>query len=161
MTGTRREDLSEEPSNAFDTHATSSITEDTTLATVTSIEEADQIVYIELCPRNQALGKCVDRLMQAITTNLAESFVAVASVHRGLERTALTLGINLGPRTAIASHSEEAIKGFNFTVAVFERLFDFSPRYTGAPAYAQNLAAADLPSVLDLTPPTRLVSAGM
>src|SRR4051794_39025989 len=56
----------------------------------------------------------------------------------------VTVGIDLGPRTAVAKFSPEAQAAYAFVSAIFASLYDHMPVYTAEPSGAERAAAAVL-----------------
>ena len=56
----------------------------------------------------------------------------------------VTVGVDLGPRTAVAKFSPQAQAAYAFVSAVFTSLYDHMPVYTAEPSGAERAAAAVL-----------------
>jgi hypothetical protein len=56
----------------------------------------------------------------------------------------LTVGVELGPRAAIAKFSPQAQAAYAFVSALFTSLYDFMPVYTAEPSAEERTAAAAL-----------------
>ena len=56
----------------------------------------------------------------------------------------MTVGVDLGPRTAVAKFSPQAQAAYAFVSALFSSLYDHMPVYTAEPSGAERAAAAVL-----------------
>jgi hypothetical protein len=56
----------------------------------------------------------------------------------------VTVGVELGPRAAVARFSPQAQAAYAFVSSVFTTLYDHMPVYTVEPGEAERSAAADL-----------------
>ena len=56
----------------------------------------------------------------------------------------VTVGVDLGPRTAVAKFSPQAQAAYAFVSAIFTSLYDHMPVYTAEPSRAERAAAAVL-----------------
>jgi hypothetical protein len=56
----------------------------------------------------------------------------------------VTVGVDLGPRTAVAKFSPQAQAAYAFVSAIFASLYDHMPVYTAEPSGAERAAAAVL-----------------
>ena len=56
----------------------------------------------------------------------------------------VTVGVDLGPRTAVAKFSPQAQAAYAFVSALFSSLYDHMPVYTAEPSGAERAAAATL-----------------
>ena len=56
----------------------------------------------------------------------------------------MTVGVDLGPRTAVAKFSPQAQAAYAFVSAIFTSLYDHMPVYTAEPSRAERAAAAVL-----------------
>ena len=56
----------------------------------------------------------------------------------------VTVGVDLGPRTAVAKFSPQAQAAYAFVSAIFATLYDHMPVYTAEPSGAERAAAARL-----------------
>jgi hypothetical protein len=56
----------------------------------------------------------------------------------------VTVGVDLGPRTAVAKFSPQAQAAYAFVSAIFTSLYDHMPVYTAEPSGAERAAAAVL-----------------
>lgn len=107
----------------------------------------DQIVYLQLRPGSQSLGKCLGHLQRAMAAH-PQARVDLAGYASEHHQYRLTLSVNAGPREQIAKFSPASIAAFNFAEAVFRDLFDFLPLYCTAPDQAERDNAAALTSVM-------------
>ena len=69
----------------------------------------------------------------------------------------VTVGIELGPRAAVARFSPQAQAAYAFVSSVFTTLYDHMPVYTVEPGEAERAAAIDLMARLAAGPATEAV----
>jgi hypothetical protein len=110
------------------------------------IEQAEPetvVVHVQLRPRRGATRKCL-----AALATLAAEHDEVAFAVTGLSKddrvVRVTVGVDLGPRTAVAKFSPQAQAAYAFVSAIFASLYDHMPVYTAEPSGAERAAAAVL-----------------
>ena len=64
----------------------------------------------------------------------------------------VTVGVELGPRAAVARFSPQAQAAYAFVSSLFTTLYDHMPVYTVEPGEAERAAAADLVARLAIGP---------
>src|SRR3954466_4659451 len=98
------------------------------------------VVHVQLRPRRGATRKCL-----AALANLAAEHAEVAFAVTGLSKddrvVRVTVGVDLGPRTAVAKFSPQAQAAYAFVSAMFTSLYDHMPVYTAEPSRAARAAA--------------------
>jgi hypothetical protein len=111
-----------------------------------AIEQAEPetvVVHVQLRPRRGATRKCL-----AALATLAAEHDEVAFAVTGLSKddrvVRVTVGVDLGPRTAVARFSPQAQAAYAFVSAIFASLYDHMPVYTAEPSGAERAAAAVL-----------------
>jgi hypothetical protein len=109
----------------------------------TTGENETVVVYVQLRPRRGATRKCLAALAALAAEHEAASF-AVSGVSKDDRVVRITVGIELGPRAAIAKFSPQAQAAYAFVSALFTSLFDHMPVYTVEPSAAERAAAATL-----------------
>ena len=101
------------------------------------------VVHVQLRPRRGATRKCL-----AALATLAAEHDEVAFAVTGLSKddrvVRVTVGVDLGPRTAVAKFSPQAQAAYAFVSAIFTSLYDHMPVYTAEPGRAERAAAAVL-----------------
>lgn len=101
------------------------------------------VVHVQLRPRRGATRKCL-----AALASLAAEHDDVAFAITGLSKddriVRVTVGVDLGPRTAVAKFSPQAQAAYAFVSAVFATLYDHMPVYVAEPSQAERAAAAVL-----------------
>src|SRR5215208_2255484 len=95
------------------------------------------VVHVQLRPRRGATRKCLAALA-ALAAEHPEASFAVT----GLSKDDRVVGVNLGPRTAVAKFSPQAQAAYAFVSALFSSLYDHMPVYTAEPSGAERAAAA-------------------
>jgi hypothetical protein len=98
------------------------------------------VVHVQLRPRRGATRKCL-----AALATLAAEHDEVAFTVTGLSKddrvVRVTVGVDLGPRTAVARFSPQAQAAYAFVSAIFASLYDHMPVYTAEPSGAERAAA--------------------
>src|SRR3954465_6679667 len=100
-------------------------------------------VHVQLRPRRGATRKCLAALAALAAEHDAVSF-AVSGVSKDARVVRLPVGVELGPRTAIAKFSPQAQAAYAFVSAMFTSLYDHMPVYTAEPSAEERSAAAAL-----------------
>lgn len=125
----------------------------------------NQYVYVQLRPGLELVRKCLNTLKAAAEKNPSASY-SLMGVANESHACLLTIAVDLGPRTSIASAKPEdqAVQGFNFISSIYASLFDFLPQYVPQPdeaARATAIALVDsmIPVIEPLTAPVTLPDA--
>src|SRR6478752_7256509 len=95
-------------------------------------------VHVQLRPRRGATRKC----LAALAAQHDEVSFAVTGLSKDERVVRVTVGVDLGPRTAVAKFSPQAQAAYAFVSAIFATLFDHMPVYTAEPSGAERAAAA-------------------
>ncbi|MGY1914560.1 hypothetical protein [Blastococcus sp. SYSU DS0973] len=106
-------------------------------------EQESVVVHVQLRPRRGATRKC----LAALATLAAEHddvVFAVTGLSKDDRVVRVTVGVDLGPRTAVARFSPQAQAAYAFVSALFTSLYDHMPVYTAEPSGAERTAATAL-----------------
>ncbi len=106
-------------------------------------ETESVVVHVQLRPRRGATRKCLAVLATLAAEHDAVSF-AVTGLSKDNRVVRVTVGVDLGPRTAVAKFSPQAQAAYAFVSSVFTTLYDHMPVYTAEPGGAERAAAAAL-----------------
>jgi hypothetical protein len=109
-------------------------------------EQAEQegvVVHVQLRPRRGATRKCLAALALLAAEHDQVAF-AVTGLSKDDRVVRVTVGVDLGPRTAVAKFSPQAQAAYAFVSAMFATLYDHMPVYTAEPSEAERAAAAVL-----------------
>jgi hypothetical protein len=106
-------------------------------------EPESVVVHVQLRPRRGATRKCLAALA-ALAAEHDEVSFAVTGLSKDDRVVRVTVGVDLGPRTAVAKFSPQAQAAYAFVSAIFSSLYDHMPVYTAEPAAAERAAAATL-----------------
>src|SRR5215212_3040070 len=106
-------------------------------------EPESVIVHVQLRPRRGATRKCLAALA-ALAAEHDEVSFAVSGLSKDDRVVRVTVGVDLGPRTAVAKFSPQAQAAYAFVSAIFTSLYDHMPVYTAEPGRAERAAAAVL-----------------
>jgi hypothetical protein len=106
-------------------------------------ETESVVVHVQLRPRRGATRKCLAALATLAAEHDAVSF-AVTGLSKDDRVVRVTVGVDLGPRTAVAKFSPQAQAAYAFVSAVFASLYEHMPVYTAEPSAAERAAAAVL-----------------
>jgi hypothetical protein len=106
-------------------------------------EPESVVVHVQLRPRRGATRKCLAALA-ALAAEHDEVSFAVTGLSKDDRVVRVTVGVDLGPRTAVAKFSPQAQAAYAFVSAVFATLYDHMPVYTAEPSGAERAAAAQL-----------------
>ena len=90
-----------------------------------------------------ATRKCLAALA-ALAAEHDEVSFAVTGLSKDDRVVRVTVGVDLGPRTAVAKFSPQAQAAYAFVSAIFTSLYDHMPVYTAEPSRAERAAAAVL-----------------
>src|SRR5215204_7676747 len=106
-------------------------------------EPESVIVHVQLRPRRGATRKCLAALA-ALAAEHDEVAFAVSGLSKDDRVVRVTVGVDLGPRTAVAKFSPQAQAAYAFVSAIFASLYDHMPVYVAEPSQAERAAAAVL-----------------
>lgn len=106
-------------------------------------ESESVVVHVQLRPRRGATRKCFAALA-ALAAEHDEVAFAVTGLSKDDRVVRVTVGIDLGPRTAVAKFSPQAQAAYAFVSAIFASLYDHMPVYAAEPNGAERAAAATL-----------------
>src|SRR5919112_634338 len=106
-------------------------------------EPESVVVHVQLRPRRGATRKCLAALA-ALAAEHDEVSFAVTGLSKDDRVVRVTVGVDLGPRTAVAKFSPQAQAAYAFVSAIFTSLYDHMPVYTAEPGRAERAAAAVL-----------------
>jgi hypothetical protein len=106
-------------------------------------EPESVVVHVQLRPRRGATRKCLAALA-ALAAEHDEVSFAVTGLSKDDRVVRVTVGVDLGPRTAVAKFSPQAQAAYAFVSAIFASLYDHMPVYTAEPSGAERAAAAKL-----------------
>lgn len=125
-------------------HSVTTESGDQRAAVVGSGPESDTVVvHVQLRPRRGSTRRCLAALAELGGAHPAVSF-ALTGLGRDDRVVRVTVGVELGPRTAVARFSPQAQAAYAFVSAMFTTLYDHMPVYAAEPAQAERAAAADL-----------------
>ena len=111
-----------------------------------SVQPADEhepesvVVHVQLRPRRGATRKCLAALA-ALAVEHPEASFAVTGLSKDDRVVRVTVGVDLGPRNAVAKFSPQAQAAYAFVSALFSSLYDHMPVYTAEPSGAERAAA--------------------
>ena len=103
-------------------------------------EQESVVVHVQLRPRRGATRKCLAALA-ALAAEHDEVSFAVTGLSKDDRVVRVTVGVDLGPRTAVAKFSPQAQAAYAFVSALFSSLYDHMPVYTAEPSGAERAAA--------------------
>ena len=106
-------------------------------------EPESVVVHVQLRPRRGATRKCLAALA-ALAAEHDEVSFAVTGLSKDDRVVRVTVGVDLGPRTAVAKFSPQAQAAYAFVSAIFASLYDHMPVYTAEPSGAERAAATVL-----------------
>ncbi|SOE01200.1 hypothetical protein [Blastococcus haudaquaticus] len=106
-------------------------------------EPESVVVHVQLRPRRGATRRCLAALA-ALAAEHEEVSFAVTGLSKDDRVVRVTVGVDLGPRTAVAKFSPQAQAAYAFVSAIFASLYDHMPVYTAEPSGAERAAAATL-----------------
>jgi hypothetical protein len=106
-------------------------------------EPESVVVHVQLRPRRGATRKCLAALA-ALAAEHDEVAFAVTGLSKDERVVRVTVGVELGPRTAVAKFSPQAQAAYAFVSAIFASLYDHMPVYTAEPSGAERAAATVL-----------------
>jgi hypothetical protein len=114
-----------------------------TAQAISQAEPETVVVHVQLRPRRGATRKCLAALA-ALAAEHDEVSFAVTGLSKDDRVVRVTVGVDLGPRTAVAKFSPQAQAAYAFVSAIFTSLYDHMPVYTAEPSRAERAAAAVL-----------------
>lgn len=106
-------------------------------------ENDSVVVHVQLRPRRGATRKCLAALAALAAEHESVAF-AVTGLSKDDRVVKVTVGVDLGPRTAVAKFSTQAQAAYAFVSAVFTTLYDHMPVYAAEPSADERAAAASL-----------------
>jgi hypothetical protein len=101
------------------------------------------VVHVQLRPRRGSTRRCLAALAELAGEHPEVSF-ALTGLSKDDRTVRVTVGVELGPRAAVARFSPQAQAAYAFVSALFTTLYDHMPVYAVEPAGADRAAAADL-----------------
>ena len=113
------------------------------VAEIQTGEPESVVVHVQLRPRRGATRKCLAALA-ALAAEHEDVVVSVTGLSKDDRVVRVTVGIDLGARTAIAKFSPQAQAAYAFVSAMFTSLYDHMPVYTAEPSAAERAAATAL-----------------
>lgn len=114
------------------------------------------VVHVQLRPRRGSTRRCLAALAELGGAHPAVSFT-LTGLSKDDRVARVTVGVELGPRAAVARFSPEAQAAYAFVSAMFTTLYDHMPVYTVQPGPAERAAAADVLARLGAAPATEAV----
>ena len=108
-----------------------------------AVDNETVVVHVQLRPRRGATRKCLAALATLAAEHETVAF-AISGVSKDDRVVRLTVGVELGPRAAIAKFSPQAQAAYAFVSALFTALYDHMPVYTAEPNAEERTAAAAL-----------------
>ncbi len=120
--------------------------------------EETVVVHVQLRPRRGSTRRCLAELSALAAAHPAVAF-AVTGLAKDERVVRVTVGVELGPREAIARFSPQAQAAYAFVSDVFTVLYDHMPVYATEPSRAERAAAEVLlgsADVVDAAPAVRL-----
>src|SRR6476620_8605382 len=106
-------------------------------------EPESVVVHVQLRQRRGATRKCLAALA-ALAAEHPEVAFGVTGLSKDDRVVRVTVGIDLGPRAAVAKFSPQAQAAYAFVSDIFAALYDHMPVYTAEPSGAERAAAAVL-----------------
>ncbi len=105
-------------------------------------QQADEtvVVHVQLRPRRGSTRRCLAELSALAAAHPAVGF-SVSGLAKDERVVRVTVGVELGPRAAIARFSPQAQAAYAFVSDVFTVLYDHMPVYAAEPAAAERAAA--------------------
>ena len=106
-------------------------------------EPESVVVHVQLRPRRSATRRCLAALA-ALAAEHEDVVFAVTGLSKDDRVVRVTVGVDLGPRAAVAKFSPQAQAAYAFVSAIFTSLYDHMPVYTAEPGGAERAAATAL-----------------
>ncbi|TFV64145.1 hypothetical protein E4P41_02580 [Geodermatophilus sp. DF01-2] len=101
------------------------------------------VVHVQLRPRRGSTRRCLAALAELAGAHPAVSF-ALTGLSKDDRVARVTVGVELGPRAAVARFSPQAQAAYAFVSSMFTTLYDHMPVYAVEPSDAERGAATDL-----------------
>src|SRR5215218_4994284 len=105
-----------------------------------AVEQAGEpesvVVHVQLRPRRGATRKCLAALAALAAEHDQVSF-AVTGLSKDDRVVRVTVGVDLGPRAAVAKFSPQAQAAYAFVSEIFSSLYDHMPVYAAEPNGAE------------------------
>ncbi|MGR7025430.1 hypothetical protein [Geodermatophilus sp. URMC 62] len=101
------------------------------------------VVHVQLRPRRGSTRRCLAELAALAAVHPEVGF-AVSGLGKDERVVRVTVGVELGPREAIARFSPQAQAAYAFVSDLFTVLYDHMPVYAAEPRAAERAAAAVL-----------------
>jgi hypothetical protein len=101
------------------------------------------VVHVQLRPRRGSARRCLAALAELGSRHPEVSF-ALTGLSKDDRVVRVTVGVELGPRAAVARFSAEAQAAYAFVNTLFTTLYDHMPVYAVEPSGAERAAAVDL-----------------
>ncbi len=140
-------------------HTVTTESGDQVATVVGSDTESDTVVvHVQLRPRRGSTRRCLAALAELAGAHPAVSFT-LTGLSKDDRVVRVTVGVELGPRAAVARFSPQAQAAYAFVSSLFTTLYDHMPVYTVEPGDAERAAAADLMARLEAGPATEVVPA--
>jgi len=108
-----------------------------------AVDNETVVVHVQLRPRRGATRRCLAALATLAAEHETVAFT-ISGVSKDDRVVRLTVGVELGPRAAIAKFSPQAQAAYAFVSALFTSLYDHMPVYTAEPSAEERAAAAVL-----------------
>jgi len=108
-----------------------------------AVDNETVVVHVQLRPRRGATRRCLAALATLAAEHETVAFT-ISGVSKDDRVVRLTVGVELGPRAAIAKFSPQAQAAYAFVSALFTSLYDHMPVYTAEPSAEERTAAAAL-----------------
>ena len=125
-------------------HSVITESEDQAAAVAGRGAESDTVVvHVQLRPRRGSTRRCLAALAELAAAHPAVSFT-LTGLSKDDRVVRVTVGVELGPRAAVARFSPQAQAAYAFVSSVFTTLYDHMPVYTVEPGEAERAAAVDL-----------------
>ncbi len=138
-------------------HTVTTESGDQVATVVGSDAESDTVVvHVQLRPRRGSTRRCLAALAELAGAHPAVSFT-LTGLSKDDRVVRVTVGVELGPRAAVARFSPQAQAAYAFVSSLFTTLYDHMPVYTVEPGEAERAAAADLMALLEAGPATEVV----
>jgi hypothetical protein len=125
---------------------------------VGTVEADTVVVHVQLRPRRGSTRRCLAALAELAGEHPAVSF-ALTGLSKDDRVVRVTVGVELGPREAVARFSPQAQAAYAFVSAMFTSLYDHMPVYAVEPAGDERAAAAQLMTRLAADGPAPVVPA--
>jgi hypothetical protein len=106
-------------------------------------DDESVVVHVQLRPRRGSARKCLAALAALAAEHETVPFT-VTGLSKDDRVVRVTVGVDLGPRAAVAKFSPQAQAAYAFVSALFATLYDHMPVYTAEPSAAERAAAATL-----------------